>query len=394
MEPRARTSDVVIIGGGIIGLAVACSLSRERLRVCLVERGAIGREASWAAAGYLTFQGSSARPGPRLDLTRASFQMYEGWLGELAEQTPAETGFWRSGLFELCLTEAEVLEAQARAGWQRAAGYRVEWLDAATTRRRHPHLAPGLPVLGGLLLPEVAQVRPPRLLRALAAAARHLGVEVLEESPVTAISRRGDRVTGVFLADGTHLSAPIVVNAAGSWASQLAPEMAVMPVRPVKGTIVLLEVAAQPSREILVSSQGSLYPRPDNRLLLGATVEDAGYDKRVRLGALQKLVQQGVGLVPMLENASVITAWAGLRPFSHDNLPYLGAVPGLDGAYAATGHYRSGILLAPITGRLMADIILGRPPLLPLAPYAVTRLVDAAGGAASSAPRQTAVGSG
>ena len=147
-----------------------------------------------------------------------------------------------------------------------------------------------------------------------------------------------------------------------------------MPVRPVKGTIVLLEASTPPSREILVSSQGSLYPRADNKVLLGATVEEAGYDKRVRLRAVESLVRQGIALFPTLESAAFTTAWAGLRPFSHDNLPYLGAVPGLDGGYAATGHYRSGILLAPVTGRLMADIILRRPPMLPLAPYAVTRL--------------------
>ena len=374
MESRTHPSDVVVIGGGIVGLAVAYRLGREKLRVTLVERGAVGREASWAAAGYLTFQGSSNRPGPRLDLTRASFEMYEAWLDELAEYTPADTGFWRCGLLELCLSEEEAREAQARAAWQRAAGYRVEWLDATTARKRHPGLAPKLPVHGGLLFPEVAQVRPPRLLKALAAAVLHQGVQVLEDSPVTAIAREGERVTGVSLADGTRLSAPIVINAAGSWASQMAPEMAVMPVRPVKGTIVLLEASTPPSREILVSSQGSVYPRADNKVLLGATVEEAGYDKRVRLRALDSLVRQGIALFPVLESAALTAAWAGLRPFSHDNLPYLGAVPGLSGAYAATGHYRSGILLAPITGRLMADIILRRPPMLPLAPYAVTRL--------------------
>ena len=370
MESRTRPSDVVVIGGGIVGLAVAHSLGREKLRVTLVERGAVGREASWAAAGYLTFQGSSTRPGPRLDLTRASFQMYEAWLDELAEYSPADTGFWRCGLLELCLSEEEAREAQARAAWQRAAGYRVEWLDAATARKRHPRVAPKLPVHGGLLFPEVAQVRPPRLLKALTAAVLLQGVQVLEESPVTAITREGERVTGVSLADGTHLSAPIVINAAGSWASQMAPEMAVMPVRPVKGTIVLLEASTPPSREILVSSQGSLYPRADNKVLLGATVEDAGYDKRVRLRALESLVRQGIALFPMLESAALIGAWAGLRPFSHDNLPYLGAVPGLNGGYAATGHYRSGILLAPVTGRLMADIILRRPP---MSPWSLTR---------------------
>ena len=377
MDTRVRASDVVVVGGGVVGLAVAHSLAREKLRVALVERGDVGREASWAAAGYLTFQGSSARPGPRLDLTKASARMYQAWLDELAECTPGDTGFWRCGLFELCLSEAESREAEARAAWQRAAGFRVEWVDAAAARRRHPHLAPGLPVYGGLLFSEVAQVRPPRLLRTLAAAAVHRGVQIFEQSPVTAIDRAGDRVTGVRLADGTHLAAPIVVNAAGSWASQLAPEMALMPVRPVKGTIVLLEVGRQPTREILVSSQGSLYPRADNRLLVGATLEDAGYDKRVKLEAVHTLVQEGIGLSPALRSANLISAWAGLRPFSHDNVPYLGPVPGLDGAYAAAGHYRSGILLAPITGRLIADIILSRSPALPLAPYAVTRLLDA-----------------
>ena len=360
----------------------------------MAERGAVGKEASWAAAGYLTYQGSSARPGPRLELTRASARMYPSWLDELAEGTPADTGFWRCGLFELCLCEAEAREAEARVTWQREAGFSVEWVDAAAARRRHPHLAPGLTVYGGLLFPEVAQVRPPRLLRALAAAAIHHGVKIIEESPVVAIDRAGDRATGVALAGGTHLAAPIVVNAAGSWAPQLAPEMSVMPVRPVKGTIVLLEVGKQPTREILVSSQGSLYPRTDNRLLLGATLEDAGFDKRVKLDAVQTLVQEGIGLSPEVKDAILAGAWAGLRPFSHDNLPYLGAVPGLDGAYAAAGHYRSGILLAPITGRLIADIILRRPPALPLAPYAVTRLLDAETGRPSPAERQPALHAG
>jgi glycine oxidase len=157
-----RTSDVVVVGGGVIGLAVAYYLSREKVQVTLVERGAIGREASWAAAGYLSFQGSSNRPGPRLELTRTSARMYEGWIRELAELTPTDTGFWRCGLLELSLDEAEVEEARELAGWQRAAGYSVEWLDAVTVRKRQPCLAEDLPVQGALLFPEVAQVRPPR----------------------------------------------------------------------------------------------------------------------------------------------------------------------------------------------------------------------------------------
>ena len=368
-----RASDVVVVGGGIVGLAVAYFLSREGLGVTLVERGEVGREASWAAAGYLSFQGSSNQPGPRLDLTRASFQMYEPWIREIGELTPADTGFWRCGMLELALAESEVAEAQQRAAWQRREGYAVEWLDAATVRKREPALGASLPVHGGLLLPEVTQVRPPRLLKALAEATRRRGVDVREHTPVMAIARAGDRVTGVDLAGGARIAAPIVVNAAGSWSTQLAPEMTVMPVKPVKGTIVRLEVATPPTRELIVSERGSIYPRTDTTLLVGATVEDVGWDTRVRLGSVQTLVAQALALMPALKDASVAGSWAGLRPFSHDNLPYLGPVPGLRGAYAATGHYRSGILLAPVTGVLIAEMIVQKPPTLPLEPYAVAR---------------------
>jgi glycine oxidase len=153
-----QTSDVVVVGGGIIGLAVAYYLAREQVQVTLVERGAVGREASWAAAGYLSYQGENNTPGPRLDLVRTSRLMYDGWIEELQEFTAADTGFWRCGLLELCLNEAEAHEMQARLDWQQAAGFNINWLDAAAVRQRQPHLAPEIPVQGGLLLPDVAQV--------------------------------------------------------------------------------------------------------------------------------------------------------------------------------------------------------------------------------------------
>ena len=363
-----------MVGGGIVGLAVAYFLARAGVGVTLVERGAVGREASWAAAGYLSYQGGSNTPGPRLDLTRTSFEMYEGWVREIGELTPADTGFWRCGLLEIALSEAEAVEARARAAWQRAAGFAVEWLDERAVRGREPGLSAELPVHGALLFPAVAQVRPPRMLKALAEATRRRGVEIREQAPVAAILRDGDRVTGVALAGGETIATPVVVNAAGSWASQLAPEMAVMPVKPMKGTVVLLEVATPPTRELLVSERGSIYPRMDNKVAVGATVEDVGYDTEVRLGSVQKLVSQALAVLPELKDARLAGAWAGLRPYSHDNLPYLGPVPGLRGAYAAAGHYRSGILLAPITGVLLTEMILEKPPTLPLEPFAVARV--------------------
>ncbi|MGE3536896.1 MAG: glycine oxidase ThiO [Candidatus Tectimicrobiota bacterium] len=370
----AETSDVIIIGGGIIGLSVAYALQRADLRVTLVERGVVGREASWAAAGYLSFQGDSTQPGARLELMRTSRLLYDGWLEALAEFSVADTGFWRCGLLEVCLSEAEVRAAQERLAWQRAAGYAIEWLEAPAVRARQPHLAAELPVHGGLWLPEVAQVRPPRLLKALTEAVLRLGVRVREYAPVVGLTRSGDQVTGVTLASGEPLAAPLVVNAAGSWAAQVAPEMARLPVKPVKGTVVLLEMAAPPTRELLVTSRGSMYPRQDNKLLLGATLEDDGFDQRVKVAAVSQLMQQATALVPGVQQATLVTAWTGLRPFSHDNLPYLGPIPGLRGAYAAAGHFRNGILLAPITGVLLKEMILQQPTTLPVAPYQAARV--------------------
>lgn len=370
----AYTSDVVVIGGGIIGLAVAYYLRRAHAQVSVVERGMLGREASWAAAGYLSFQGDSNQPGPRLELTRTSRLMYDGWIEELAEFSSADTGFWRCGLLELCVSEAEAEAHQARVAWQQAAGYPIEWLDASAVRQRQPHLAADLPLYGAVWLPEVAQVRPPRLLKALTEAVLRLGVQVREYTSVVGITCSGEQVSGVTLANGDHIAAPVVVNAAGSWASQVAPEMARLPVQPIKGTIVLLETPTPPSREVVTSSHGSLYPRADSRLLLGATQEDDGFDKRVKLAAVHRLVHQAVALMPTLQDATMVTAWTGLRPYSHDNLPYLGPIPSLHGAYAATGHFRSGILLAPITGLLLKEMILQQPPTLPVEPYHVARL--------------------
>ena len=370
-----QTSDVVVIGGGIIGLAVAHYLAREHVQVTLVERGDVGREASWAAAGYLSYQGGSSEPGPRLDLMRASRLMYDGWMEELGEFTAADTGFWQCGLLEVCLDEAQTRDAQDRLAWQRNAGFQVEWLDAAAIRQRQPHLTSDLPVQGGLLFPDVAQVRPPRLLKALAEAVIRQGVQVREHTPVSAINYDGDRVTGVTVGNGEVISSPIVVNAAGSWAAQLGPSMSRLPVKPIKGTIVLLETPAPPTRELLDTSQGALYPRPDNKVLLGATLEDVGFDKRVTLASVDQLVHQAVTLMPALKDATLVKAWTGLRPYSHDYLPYLGPIPGARGAYVASGHFRNGILLAPVTGLLMKELILGQTPTLPLEPYDVARVL-------------------
>jgi glycine oxidase len=369
-----QTSDVVIVGGGIVGLAVAYYLARENMQVTLVERGAMGREASWAAAGYLSYQGGSSEPGPRLELMRTSRFMYDGWIEELREFTAADTGFWRCGLLELCLNDAEARDMQARLSWQQAAGYPIEWLDAAAVRQRQPHLAPELPVQGGLLFPDVAQVRPPRMLKALTEAVIRQGVQIREHTPVMAITRDGDQVTGVTVGNGETIASPIVINAAGSWAALLGADMSRLPVKPIKGTIVMLEASAPVTRELLDTSQGALYPRSDNKLLLGATLEDVGFDKRVTLGAVDHLVHQAVALMPALKDASLVTAWSGLRPYSHDYLPYLGQVPGWRGAYVASGHFRNGILLAPVTGLLMKEMILAQTPTLPLEPYDVSRV--------------------
>jgi len=359
-----RTADVVVVGGGVIGCAVARELARRGARTIVVERGEVGAEATRAAAGMVAPQAESSGPGPLLRLGIASRERYAAWTEALAAESGVDVEYRTDGIVYAALTAADVRVLTARARWQRAAGLRVERL--AHPRRHVPALGPQVRM--ALHFPDDHRVNNERLATALVVAARRAGVAVLERTPVAAVRARRGKVTGVDTGAGP-VDAPVVVNAAGAWAGRLGlpPGVAPPPVFPVRGQIIVLRGGLEVVPRPLYSLRGYVVPRVDGRVLAGSTLEDAGYEKRVTAGAAADILAAACAMVPRLAGLTLDTAYAGLRPATPDHRPIIGAAPDLDGLVHATGHYRSGILLAPITAEAIADVVMDGRTALPVA---------------------------
>jgi glycine oxidase len=403
---------VAVVGGGVVGCAVAYYLARAGARVTVLERDRIAAEASSAAAGMLAPLAEDSGPGPFLDLALASLSRHGPLAAELRATTGIDVELLTPGLLRLALDDAEAADLQAALAWQRDLGLPVRWLDGAEVRELEPLVAPH--VRGAIHSEAEHQVNPPRLTEALARAAAVHGATFQLGATARGLVRRGDRVEGVRLADG-DLPADHVVLAAGAWAAACSDWLDTpVPVHPIKGQMLAVlpppglgahptqpephpsppsiggpggpssdsclspSIIGGPLRHTLYGRDGYLVPKADGTIYVGATVERAGFDRRVTpagLGALLALLPK---LAPALANATFVRAWAGLRPGTPDHLPILGPAPGLHGLSLATGHYRNGILLAPITGELIAQAVLGQPTALPLAPFSVERFAAVA----------------
>ena len=352
------STDVVVIGGGVIGLALARELDLRGCDVVVVERGRTGDESSSAAAGLLSAQSDAESASPFFDLARESRDLYPEWAADVEEETGVGVGWRRTGV--LRLGSPESLE---RFAWQLEAGLPVEPLEVPEIGRRSGgRAAPDF--RHGIFFPDDAVVDNRRLVRALRICLDRRGVEVREGVSATRFLVEGGRCRGIETTAGTvHSSA--VVDSAGAWANFDETLPFEIPVEPVRGQIVELTDEA-PFPTVLASDDVYLVPRPNGRILVGATVERVGFRKEVTAGAVAGLLTAALVLAPSLENARVSDAWAGLRPGTPDGLPIVGesAVPGL---YLAAGHFRNGILLAPSTAVFLADVLLGgtggAPPL-------------------------------
>jgi glycine oxidase len=380
MSTPHAAPDVAIVGGGIIGCAVAYYAARAGARVTVVERERLGAEASSAAAGMLAPLAEDAGPGPFLDLALASLARF----GPLAEDLRATTGvdieLLTPGLLRVALDDAEAAAYQAGLGWQRACGLPVRWLDAEALRALVPAISPA--ARGAVHSEAEHQVNPARVVEGLARAAAATGrATFLEGVAARGLLRAGDRVVGVRLSD-RDLPAGHVVLAAGAWAAGASDWLGVpLPVEPVRGQMLAVRPAPAPGvaplRHTLYARCGYLVPKADGTIYIGATVERVGFDRRVTAAGLARLLGVLPALAPGLGEATFVRAWAGLRPGTPDHWPLLGPVPGLAGVTLATGHYRNGILLAPITGELIAQAALGQPTALPLAPFGLDRFTGA-----------------
>lgn len=339
-----KTWDVVIVGGGIIGLSLSIELNRRGARVLIVERGEPGREASHAAAGMLVGC-SSETPAALQPLAAASARMYPEFVRALQDESGIDADLREQGA--LVFPPPEHVHHRP--------GFTVESQLPVPLRELEPALADaGQPAFYS----KERSVDPRALVAAALKAAKHRSVDISSGNPVTALIMSEGRVSGVSTAR-THYAAPTVVNCAGAWAGQWSPLR--LPARPVKGQMLALAAAHGLLRHVIRAPEVYLVPRSDGRVLIGTTVEEAGYDKRTESPTIHRLQREAIRLVPALEQARVLEAWAGLRPGTPDELPMLGATS-ISGYFVAAGHFRDGILLAPVTARVMGQLIAGERP--------------------------------
>ena len=343
-------ADVTVVGGGVIGLALARELASRGAEVLVVERGRTGEEASSAAAGLLTAQWEAAAPSPLFDFALQSRELYPRWAAALEEETGLAVGWRRTGV--LHCGRAEELE---KFLWQLEAGLPLERVDAAEIRARSAaRVAPE--VEEALFFPRDSVVNNRLLVRALRRSLEARRVRIFEGIAVTRFLIEGGTCRGVETSGGSF-AATRVVDAAGAWAN-LDPTLPfAIPVEPIRGQIVeLADDGEFPT--VLASEDVYLVPRSDGRVLVGATAERAGFRKEVTASGVARLLSAACALVPSLERARVSDMWAGFRPGTPDGLPILGESQ-VAGLYLATGHFRYGILLAPITALRLADVLTG-----------------------------------
>ena len=362
-------ADVIIIGGGIIGCAIAYDLAKRNVRPLVVDKAsAVGTEASWAGAGILTSHASTHDPYPTL--CRASLALYPGLAEELRAETQIDIEFLRAGTLSVFFNASEAAGLIGLADRRVKRGFSAEVLSAAEARTLEPALSTA--IAGAVLFPEDAHVRNPKLVTALATAAARLGATFHLGNPVTEFLREREndteRVLGVVV-NGEPLYADTFVVAAGCWSGTLTAQLdAPIHVGPAKGQIVLVE-AMPPLFQRTIDGLGIyIVPRNDGKILLGATVEFVGYDKTPTVDGTKQLLDAAVAIAPELAHSTFRQTWAGLRPYAKKG-PILGYLPGYQNVVLASGHFKNGILLAPITGQLIGELITTSSPSLSLEPF-------------------------
>lgn len=363
--------DVVVVGGGVIGCAIARLLASSSLAVTVVERGDRPAEASWAAAGMLSPLAESDHPGPFLDLLLAAATRFPALAASLLDETGVDIGYRSEGTVLLALDDADERVLEARWRWQSDAGLPIERLTAAETRALEPEVADA--VRWSLRFPLDHQVDSREMSRALWRSAEAAGARFVTRREVESIERAGDRAVGVRLRDGEIIGAGAVVVAAGSWAGSLSGLPRPLPVHPVHGQLIALDGRGLDVGHVIDTPRIYLVPRLGGRIIAGATVERTGFAKAVTEAGVAALHGAAAEAVPALAGREVIESWSGLRPGTPDDFPIVGPDPGVANLFYATGHFRNGILLAPITGEAVAAMVTGGSAPAELALFGIER---------------------
>ena len=356
---RNNITEVAIIGGGVIGLSIARALTERGAHdVAVFERREFGREASWAAGGILAPQIEANGQDDFFRLACASRDLYPRFAAELKAESGIDVELDTTGTIYVAFSNDEEAELRHRLEWQHAQKLRVEWLSGDEARALEPSLSRNIRC--ALRFPDDFQVDNRKLIEALVIANQRRGVRLIANSSVRKIQIAKGSVNGIQTELG-FVHAKNIIVATGAWSSSIEAEGASLPpleVEPVRGQMLCFNAPGF-VRHVIYSSRGYLIPRRDGRLLAGSTSEHAGFDKRVTDAGTEAIRSMAVEVAPALEQLPMIDSWAGFRPRAQDDLPVLGSVSNVKGLYYATGHYRNGILLAPITGEIIASATVG-----------------------------------
>jgi glycine oxidase len=360
---------VVIAGGGVIGCSIAYYLTQAGVEAVVVERGELAGEASGAAAGLLIPPDRAAAPGPFRDICLASLDLYHDLIDRVQRESGIDVQPMASGILVVAQTPGREQLLKAYAGRQSPNGVQTAWVGAEELRELEPALSPR--VLGAAFSHGDLNVDPGQVTRALAIAAKAGGADLRTGTMLTGFVGRGQQITGVSTNEG-EISADAVVLAAGPWTEVLALRLnAKVPTPPMRGQMIAYK--SSELRHAIWGEEGYLVPKRGGIVYAGATVENVGFRKRTTPRALAGLRRMATELVPSLRKAEVESEWAGLRPGSPDDLPILGKLPKRQNVFVATGHFRNGILLAPITGKLMSQLICEGKTEMSLRPFSPER---------------------
>ncbi len=362
-----RSADVAIVGAGVIGACIAETLSRStQLRIVLLERGTPGCEASNAAAGVLAVASGQARQGVLLELRRLSAGMFPDLVGCLQEDTGIDVGYRCDGLISLAFSEADATALDELVRHRAGQGLRCEMLAPTDLLRLEPAVNPE--VYAAALFPDDRAINNELFVRALIVAAQRRGVELREQTIVRSMVCSGGAVRLELHEDA--LEAAVVIVAAGAWSGQvLAPCGVKVPVRPARGEMMAVRPVTWRVQHTLAAGEGYLVPRTGGEVLIGSTTAFDGFDKRVTADGLATLRARAAMVVPRIGEAAELRSWAGLRPCSTIRRPIIARLPGMENVILATGHHRNGILLAPITAQLVAELVTGAVPSAPMRPF-------------------------
>lgn len=369
-------TDVVIVGGGVIGNAIAYFLRKAHVDVVLLEQGAIGGQSSSAAAGLLAPLGPLAGPGPFADLLLASFWQFASLIPELEAESGLHVGYAQTGALRVVRNAKRVDHLRQRMESWRSTGLRVQWLDGNQAREYEPALT--MDVCAAVYAPDEAQIDAARLVQAFALAAQKLGAHVYDHTEVSELLCENKTVVGVKTSHGTTYACKQVVLAAGAWSAQLCAQLNIsLPVQPIHGQMISMQQPQIPMRHIIFGDATYVFPRAQ-QVLIGATKEDEGFKVAVTQKGISRLHTTALRLVPTLSACNIERSWAGLRPGTPDRSPIFGPLPGWENIILATGHNGIGVLLSPASGQCIAQyIVSGQLPSL-VRPFTLERFITPA----------------